>query len=932
MKTAAAAALATASLTAVTAAPALAAVPADPSPSSLVVGLRSDSAATATVSALDAEPGVDVLSSSTTPALDSLTVTVPAGDRAEAVEALRDDPNVTYVEAKGVASVVSTAAPNDPSYASQWGLAKIKAPGAWAFTTGDDVVVAVVDTGVSAISELSGRLLPGYDFVNNDSSPVDDNGHGTKAASVIAAKGDNATGVAGVCWDCKILPVKAMGADGKGTTDVIAKGIVYAVDHNADVINLSLGTAADTQVVRDAVAYAASKDVVVIASAGNDGVTSPFYPAAIPAAIAVAGSDTSDLRYSWSNYNSASNPWVDVAAPGQNYAQGTDNKYYWYAGTSSAGPVVAGIAALARAAKPSATAEQIRAAVEDTTDSVGSWVAHGRVNAENALKAITGGVVPTPVVKDTTPPSAAFDVATNAGGVVPVALTDPSDDTARMELFVADKLIATATSAPWSIDWDTTALTGKKTVKVRVTDESGNATTAAGVAVTIDNLGPALKWVTPAAKGSLRGTVAVTATASDPSGVTSVDVVAGGQVIGSDDTAPYRIDVDTTALASGDTVTLRATDGLGNESAIARALTLDNTAPTVEVSVPGVLKGAAKITPTVADDVAVKQVKGVVTDDSGKVLATLVTNKAPWTLAWTTGKLAGTYNLDVTAFDTTGNTTTVSTTVDVDNAAPSAAADVPAATGGPVTVALSDPSDDTAKMELLLNGKVIETIESAPWSIEWTPAASSTYALGVRTTDAMGNSATTTRKVVADLAGPRIAWPTPIASAPLRGTVTANATATDPSGVASVELLADDQVIGEDTTGPYAIDVDTTALPATQVLTLRATDKLGNVTTLSRTFTVDNEAPAIDIALPATVTGLTKLTPAVTDDAGLKQVKLVVVRDGKVINTVSATKAPWTLLWNATNLTAGTYTLTATATDKAGNTAEWTGDATVTKR
>ncbi|MEU8820309.1 S8 family serine peptidase [Actinoplanes sp. NPDC048796] len=930
MKTAAAAALATASLTAVTAAPALAA-PADPTPSSLVVGLRSDSAAAGTVSALDAEPGISVLGSSTTPALDSLTVTVPARDRAEAVAALRDNPDVTYVEPKAVASVVSTDAPNDPSYPQQWGLSKIKASGAWGYTTGDDVVVAVIDTGVSPISELAGRIRPGYDFVNDDSSPVDDNGHGTKAASVIAAEGDDATGIAGVCWTCQILPVKVMGADGRGTTDLIAKGIVYAVDHDADVINLSLGSATDTQVVRDAVAYAAAHDVVVIASAGNDGKTTPFYPAAVPAAIAVAGSDTNDLRYTWSNYNAVGNTWVDVAAPGQNYAQGTDNKYYWFAGTSSAGPVVAGVAALARAAKPSATADQIRAAVESTTDPVGTWVAQGRVNAEKALAAITGGVTPTPVVRDNTPPSAAFSVPATATGVVPVTLTAPSDDTARMELFVADKLVATATSAPWSIDWDTAGLAGQKTVKVRVTDTSGNVITAAGVAVTIDNMGPVLKWVTPAPKGSLRGTVAVTATAADPSGVTSVDVLAGGEVIGSDDTAPYRIDLDTTTLASGETVTLRATDKVGNVTTIARALTLDNTAPTVEISVPGVLKGAVRITPTVADDVAVKQVKGVVTDDDGKVLATLVSAKAPWTLTWNTAKLAGTYHLDVTAFDTTGNTTTVATTVNVDNAAPSAAADVPAVTGGPITVALSNPSDDTAKMELLLNNKVIRTIESAPWSIEWTPTASTTYALGVRVTDAVGNVATTTRKVVTDLAGPKIAWPTPIASLPLRGTVQATMTATDVSGVASVELLAGDQVIGEDTTGPYQVEVDTTTLTATQVLTVRATDKLGNVSTLSRTFTVDNEAPVLDVALPATMSGLVKLAPTVSDNAGIKQVKLVISQNGKILNTVVAAKEPWTLLWNTTSLT-GTYTLTATATDKAGNSATWTGDATVTKR
>ncbi|MEV4401942.1 S8 family serine peptidase [Actinoplanes sp. NPDC049598] len=931
MKTAAAvAAIATASLTAV-AAPALAAT--DTTPSSLVVGLRSDSVAATTVRALDAAPGIDVLSSSTTPALDSVTVTVAAGDRAGAVEALRDDPNVTYVEPKAVATVDSTSSPNDPSYAQQWGLSKIKAPGAWAYTTGNDVVVAVVDTGVSNITELSGRVLAGYDFVNNDSSPIDDNGHGTKAASVIAAAGDNATGIAGVCWTCQILPVKVMDAKGSGTTDVIAKGIVYAVDHNADVINLSLGSASDTQVIRDAVAYAASKNVVVIASAGNDGKTVPAYPAGVPAAIAVAGSDDNDARYSWSNYNSAGNAWVDVAAPGQNYAQGTDNKYYWYAGTSSAGPVVSGIAALARAAKPSATAEQIRAAIESTADPVGSWVAQGRVNAANALTAITGGVAPTPVVKDTTAPSAAFSVAATAGGVVPVSLTAPSDDTARMELFVADKLVATTTSAPWSIDWDTAGLTGKKTVKVRVTDTSGNAATAAAVNVTIDNTGPALKWVTPAAKGSFRGTVEVTATATDPSGVASVEVLAGDEVIGSDDTAPYSIPVDTTTLTSGVTLTLRATDTLGNASSMVRNLTLDNTAPTVEVSVPGTLRGAVKITPTASDDVAVKQVKGVVTDADGKTVATLVAAKAPWTLNWTTGKLTGAYNLEVTAFDTTGNIGTVSMAVDVDNTAPSTAVDVPAVTGaGPVTVALSEPSDDTATMELIVNGKVVQTLTSAPWSLEWTPATSTTYTLAVRTTDAVGNTATSTRKIAADLAGPKVSWPNPIASAPLRGTVTATMTANDPSGIASVELLAGDQVIGEASAAPYVMPIDTTGLADTQVLTVRATDKLGNVSTLNRTFTVDNADPAIDVALPGTVTpGLTKILPTVDDNAGVKQVKLVVTQDGKVVTTLTATKAPWNLQWNTTKL-AGTYTLTATATDKAGNVGTWTGEATVSKR
>ncbi|GAA0449343.1 hypothetical protein Ade02nite_58290 [Paractinoplanes deccanensis] len=928
MKTAAAAVLATASLTAVTAAPALAAET-GPAPSSLVVGLRSDSAAAATVSALNADPDVSVLASDTTPALDSLTVTVPAADRADAVAALRANPDVTYVEAGAVATVTSTASPSDPLYGQQWGLDKIKASGAWAYTTGNSVVVAVVDTGVSAISELAGRLLPGYDFVNDDSSPADDNGHGTKAASVIAAAGDNATGIAGVCWTCKILPVKAMGADGKGTTDVIAKGIVYAVDHDADVINLSLGTPTDTQVVRDALAYAADHDVVVVASAGNDGQTSERFPAAVAGAVAVAGSDSKDARFTWSNYNGAGNPWVDVTAPGQNYSQNTDNKFFWYAGTSSAAPIVAGVAALARAAQPSATADEVRAAIESTAEPVGAWVAKGRVDAQAALEAITGGVVPAPDVRDSTPPSTAFSVAAAVAGTTPVSLTDPSDDTARLELLVADKLVAATTSAPWTIDWDTTGLSGTRAVKVRVTDTSGNAITASSVTVTVDNNGPSLKWVSPSAKGGLRGTVTVAATASDLSGVTSVDVLAGGDVIGADDAAPYQIAVDTTALSSGDTLTLRATDTLGNETTIARGVTVDNGAPTVEVSVPDVLRGTVKINPTAEDDVAVKQVRAVATDGDGKTVMTTVATRAPWTLTWNTGKLAGTYTLDLIATDTTGNTATVSTPVEVDNAAPSAAAQVPAVIGGPVTVELSDPSGDTARMELLVNGRTAGSTESAPWAVEWTPASSASYTLTVRTTDQVGNTASTTRKVAVDVTGPKVAWPNPIVSVPLRGTVLATMSAVDSAGIASVEVLADGQVLGEDTAAPYQIEIDTTSLAPTQVLTLRATDRLGNVTTLDRTFAVDNEAPAIDVTLPAAYPSLAKITTAVSDNLAVTKVTIAVTDEsGAHVTTLSTTRAPWSMQWITSKLR-GTYTLTATATDKAGNTATWVGTATI---
>ncbi|MFC3738764.1 S8 family serine peptidase [Paractinoplanes deccanensis] len=921
MKTVAAAALATASLTAVTAAPALAAPSTSQTPSSLVVGLRTDSAVAATVSALDADPDVSVLASTARPALDAVTVTVPAADSADAIAALRANPDVTYVEPKVEASVVSTAAPTDPYYAQQWGLSKIKAPAAWPSSSGDGVVVAVVDTGVTATNELAGRVLPGYDFVNGDADPSDDNGHGTRAATVVAAKGDNATGIAGVCWDCEILPVKVMGSDGVGYSDVIAQGIVYAVDHGADVVNLSLGSDTATQVLQDAVRYAADHDVVVVASAGNDGVTTRFYPAAYTEAVAVAGSDPSDLRYNWSNYNSAQDAWVDLAAPGSNYAQGPTFAYGWYVGTSSAGPVVAGVAALARAAKPTATAAQIRAAMEGQADPVGSWVAKGRVDAEGTLqKLITGG---------STPPSAAFGVTSPASGTVPVTLTAPADDTVLMELLVADRVAATATEAPWTIDWDTTGLNGNKSIKVRVTDSAGNVTTSAARTVALDNTGPVLRWTAPGATAALRGTVSVTATATDLNGVATVELLADDELIAEDLTSPYAMTVDTTALDDSQALTLRAVDNLGNVTSIARTVTVDNEAPAVAVTLPDTLRGTVRITPAVTDNVAVKQVKAVVTDATGRVVTTLSATKAPWVLTWNTGKLTGTYDVALTATDTTGNTTTENLTAEVDNTAPSAAATVPAMTAGALTVELDAPSADTATMVLLVNNQVVDTVSAGPWAIEWTPSAAGAYTLVVRTTDTAGNVAGSTRRVMVDTTGPRLTWSAPAATTLLRGTVTVAASATDPAGVAKVELLADGQVVGEDLTSPYAIPLDTADLAQSQELELRATDRLGNVTTLARTYTVDNEAPTADLTLPGTLSGTVTLAPDVADNVGVKQVRVVVTdATGRAVATLGSTRSPWTVPWSTGRLT-GEYTITVTVTDRAGNTGTWTGPAEV---
>lgn len=230
--------------------------------------------------------------------------------------------------------------------------------------------------------------MPGFDVVNNDFDPQDDNGHGTAAAGVIAARTNNAQGKAGVCWNCAVMPVKVLGASGSGTTSAIASGILWAVAHGADVINLSLGGTGTTSALADAVAQAASQGVVVVAAAGNNGNTTPFYPAAYPQVISVAGTTSADGRYEWSTYGS----WVQVAAPGCNIAPEAGGGYVNFCGTSAATPVVSGIAGLAYSLEPTLSKSTFELALRSAAVPLGTIVQYGRVDAAATLEAL--GLMP----------------------------------------------------------------------------------------------------------------------------------------------------------------------------------------------------------------------------------------------------------------------------------------------------------------------------------------------------------------------------------------------------------------------------------------------------------------------------------------------------------------------------------------------------------
>lgn len=269
--------------------------------------------------------------------------------------------------------------PNDPRVGQQYALPRTQAFQGWDVMRGaPDIIIAIVDTGVSKDHEdLAAKLVPGYDFVNGDDDPDDDQGHGTHCAGIAAAITNNGKGIAGMAPDCSIMPVKALSAAGGGTAQWISDGIRFAADNGAHVISMSLGGFGVSTAIRDACTYALGRGSFLVAAAGNHGTTQIAYPAGYPEVMAVANTDSNDNR----NPGSAYGDWVDVAAPGTNIMSTLPgNAYGSLTGTSMACPYVAGLAGLVKASWRTATAQQIRQHIAQNSDYVGNFVIYGRIN------------------------------------------------------------------------------------------------------------------------------------------------------------------------------------------------------------------------------------------------------------------------------------------------------------------------------------------------------------------------------------------------------------------------------------------------------------------------------------------------------------------------------------------------------------------------
>jgi subtilisin family serine protease len=336
--------------------------------------------------------------------------------QAAAVRLLRSSAAVASAGREVLAHAQDTT-PNDSEWPLQAGLRVVGLPRVWDTSRGSArIVVAVVDTGVDpGQPDLKGALVGGANLIDPAAPPRDDHGHGTAVAGVVAARTNNGQGMAGVCWFCLVMPVKVLDSRGSGDDTRIAAGIVWAADHGARVINLSLGGPGSTPELEAALAYAAHKGAITVAAAGNSGTTVPFYPAADVNALSVAATTTADRAYTWSNYGS----WVDVAAPGCNVAPALGGGYGTFCGTSSATPIVSGLAALALSTKPSATPVELRQAIERAAAPLPGFVQFGRVDAPEALVALGAGPGRTLSVRkgtlDRTHPTRSYDVQAAAG-------------------------------------------------------------------------------------------------------------------------------------------------------------------------------------------------------------------------------------------------------------------------------------------------------------------------------------------------------------------------------------------------------------------------------------------------------------------------------------------------------------------------------------
>jgi flagellar hook assembly protein FlgD len=396
----------------------------------------------------------------------------------------------------------------------------------------------MVDSGVDVTHpDLAGKVAGTYNAVTGGTDVHDVVGHGTGTASVAAAATGNGVGIAGAGRNTSLLAVKVADVTGRIFTDDLAAGVVWAVDHGADVVNLSLGGPTSDRLEKAAVAYALAHDVPVVAAAGNEGTSAKQFPAALPGVIAVgATSANGSVRAPFSSYG----PWVDVAAPGRSIVIATPGGGYDVAdGTSYSAPLVSGILALLEGYRPGRSAGELAQALRGGTDAARFGFARGLVHADRSLDLVPPGTGPTV----TAPADGAV-----VSGVVTVSANSSAP---RVRLQLGDVIHTVSTSGGVAAaSFETYGLGGRQQASATdcsSVDQCGNPTT---VAVTVDNAAPTL--TSPAAGQPVRDD-SLPVSAEAPAGASVRFMVDSGVLAQATDlTAPFAAELPTERLADGE--------------------------------------------------------------------------------------------------------------------------------------------------------------------------------------------------------------------------------------------------------------------------------------------------------------------------------------------------------------------------------------------
>ncbi len=409
-------------------------------------------------------------------------IEVPEGAEEKVVEALKHNPQIQFAEVDG--AVHNSMTLSDPYIGSQWHLNNINAQSAWDLNRGDGIVIAILDSGVNGNHpDLTGKMVPGYNFFDNNTDTSDVQGHGTWVAGTAAASGNNMTGIAGVAWNARIMPVRVSDATGWTYWSTMATALTWAADRGAKVVNMSYAVQ-ESSSVQSAAQYLRSLGGVAVNSAGNTGAldASP----ASDSLITVSATDASNVMASWSSFG----PAVDISAPGTSiYTTNREGGYGYVQGTSFSSPIVAGVVALMMSANPNLSPNEITNLLLSTARDAGpgGWdqnYGRGIVNAaaavQAAINAAPASPTPPPPIVDTTAPvvkilsPAAGSLLNKASIAVSASATD---DVKVVWMAVSIDGSQKATSSTGSISYSINTKkvsTGPHIIRVDAKDAAGN--------------------------------------------------------------------------------------------------------------------------------------------------------------------------------------------------------------------------------------------------------------------------------------------------------------------------------------------------------------------------------------------------------------------------------------------------------------------------